>query len=150
LVIVEFNRGGKDMRELIAKHVAIVALVVPVIAAMVAANQFATAQDKEPAKKAAKGRLPAHYADVVDDAQREEIYKVQAKHQPKIADLRKQLKEAVAKRDAEVRAVLTAEQQKKIDQLTDAAAESDSTPPAKKPAKRSAAKSAETKAKKSS
>jgi hypothetical protein len=69
------------------------------------------------------GRLPAHYTQVgVTDLQRQKIYSVQASYDAKITLLKNQLNEATAKRDAEVRAVLTADQQKQLDKLTGAAA----------------------------
>ena len=37
--------------------------------------------------KAPRGRLPAYYAQVVDEKQREAIYKIQQEYEPKIADL---------------------------------------------------------------
>lgn len=69
------------------------------------------------------GRLPAHYTQVgVTDTQRQKIYSVQASYDAKITLLKNQLNEATTKRDAEVRAVLTADQQKQLDKLTGAAA----------------------------
>jgi hypothetical protein len=69
------------------------------------------------------GRLPAHYTQVgVTDTQRQKIYSIQSSYDAKITSLKNQLTEATAKRDAEVRAVLTADQQRQLDKLTGAAA----------------------------
>ena len=64
-------------------------------------------------------RLPPHYAKVVDEKQREEIYKIQEEYQPKIDALQKQLDALKKERDDKIAAVLTPEQKK---QLEDAAA----------------------------
>src|SRR5262249_9548701 len=75
------------------------------------------------------GRLPAHYLQVgVTDTQRQRIYSIQAGYDAKITSLKNQLAEATAKRDAEVRAVLTADQQKQLDKLTGAAAKAQAAP----------------------
>jgi hypothetical protein len=65
-----------------------------------------------------KGRLPAGYAKIVDETQRQKIYGIQAKYASKIDDLQKQLQDLTAKRDSEIRGVLTADQQKKLDEAT--------------------------------
>lgn len=71
-----------------------------------------------PAKARAKprGRLPSHYGKVVDPAQKEKIYKIQQSYEPKIAELNAQLQALRDKRDAEIDAVLTAEQRQKVAQ----------------------------------
>jgi len=92
-----------------------------------------TAAAAEPANF--HGRLPAHYLQVgVTDSQRQKIYSVQATYDAKITSLKNQLSEATAKRDAEVRAVLTADQQKQLDKLAGTAAKAQApqkSPPAK-------------------
>jgi hypothetical protein len=65
----------------------------------------------------AKGRLPAHYAKLVDDGQRERIYRIQAGYQAKIDALEAELQALAGKRDAEIRAVLTPEQLRRLDAL---------------------------------
>lgn len=77
---------------------------------------------KAPAKAKAKGRLPAYYKDVVSDEQRTKIYEINEKYGEEIAKLAEQMKAAVAKRDAEVEAVLSPEQAKKVADLRAAAA----------------------------
>ena len=54
-----------------------------------AADRGSAAAEKTPAKKAKKfrGRLPNYYRQVVDEKQREAIYKIQQEYAPKIAAL---------------------------------------------------------------
>jgi len=61
-----------------------------------------------------KGRLPAHYADLVDGEQKDKIYAIQAEYEPQIKQLQTALKEVTAKRDAAIAAVLTPAQQEKL------------------------------------
>jgi predicted house-cleaning noncanonical NTP pyrophosphatase (MazG superfamily) len=61
-----------------------------------------------------RGRLPAYYAKVVSDKQREEIYGIQAKYNAQIAKLKEQLDELTKKRDTEVEEVLSDEQRAEI------------------------------------
>jgi hypothetical protein len=91
--------------------------------------------DAEPAKPAAKegaekkkkevkpprGRLPNYYGQVVDDVQRGKIYDIQAKYEARLAALRKQIADLDKQRNADVEAVLTAEQLAKVKQLIEAA-----------------------------
>lgn len=83
----------------------------------------AAAKDAKKPKKRAKprGRLPAFYGKVVDGKQREQIYAIQKSHAAEIAKLRAQLKDLMVKRDTEVAAVLTAEQQTEVAKLAAAA-----------------------------
>ena len=83
------------------------------------AKPAAAAAAKKPAKP--RGRLPAYYGEVVDAAQREKIYAIQQSYAERIAALQAQLKDLNEKMDAEVKAVLTPEQQKKLDELSAAA-----------------------------
>ena len=109
----------------------VTALVLGAVGAAVGVGQAqdapaAVAKDaKQPAKdtKRAKprGRLPAYYGRVVDQKQREKIYAVQKSYAAEIAKLRTQLKDLLAKRNAEVEAVLTAEQRAKVAKLVAAA-----------------------------
>src|SRR5687767_10308067 len=70
---------------------------------------------KEPAKP--RGRLPAYYAQVVTPQQREKIYTIQQTYAEQIEALQTQLKELQAKLAAECKAVLTADQLKKVEEL---------------------------------
>jgi hypothetical protein len=69
------------------------------------------------AAPAAKGRLPAHYAKLVDEPQRQRIYAIQAFYAPQIDDLKQQLDALLARRDAEVHAVLTPAQQRQLEMI---------------------------------
>ena len=79
---------------------------------------------KAPAKqvnKESNGRLPAYYARIVNEAQRARIYRIQALYADRIEALQAQLDELVAKRDAEIRDVLSPEQQQQLDAAIDEA-----------------------------
>lgn len=112
-----------------------------------AAKPGAKADDKQAAgKQAAKKqsdrarrRLPAYYSKVVDDTQREAIYKIQDKYEPRIAKIEAQLQEMIEQRDAEIATVLTPAQRKQVSTLAAEAADkrrkgdgasSDADPPA--------------------
>lgn len=61
--------------------------------------------------------MPAYFGDVVNQKQRDEIYKIQAAYEEQLASLRMQLKAVVAKRDAEIHGVLTPEQHTQIQRM---------------------------------
>jgi hypothetical protein len=82
-----------------------------------AAKKAAAADKAETTEGALKGRLPANYAKLVDATQRQKIYAIQAQYLKEIDDLKKKLLDLEAKRDAEIRAVLTEKQQKELDSL---------------------------------
>ncbi len=67
-------------------------------------------------KKKAQGRLPPGYKGVADDAQKAKIYKIEEDYAPRMEALHEQLKQLRAQRDAEVKALLTPEQQKQVKQ----------------------------------
>jgi hypothetical protein len=71
--------------------------------------------------KTFRGRLPNYYGQVVNEKQRQAIYKIQAESAPKIAELRAQLQALIKQRDEKIAAVLTPEQLKKIEDLRAAA-----------------------------
>jgi Spy/CpxP family protein refolding chaperone len=81
---------------------------------------------KEPARP--RGRLPAYYGQVVTPQQREKIYSIQQSYAERIEALQAQLKELQSKLDSEVKAVLTAEQVKKVEELAAAAAKARAKP----------------------
>jgi hypothetical protein len=82
----------------------------------VLALDLAVAQPKPaPKGKAAaaakpKGRLPAYYADVVDERQRAAIYSIQSDFKSKIEALQEQIDKLTAERDTAIESVLTAAQ----------------------------------------
>ena len=83
-------------------------------------GQEAAAEPKPPASQKAKksrGRLPIHYRHVVDEKQREAIYKTQKEYASKIADLRAQLAAIVKERNEKIAAILTPQQLEKIEKL---------------------------------
>ncbi len=76
--------------------------------------------DAKPAAKARakpRGRLPAHFAKLVDSDQREKIYQIHDEYAPKVQALQAELQALLAKRDAEVEDVLTDEQKEKLKAL---------------------------------
>jgi hypothetical protein len=73
------------------------------------------AQPKEAKKAAAKGRLPTYYAQIVTEDQRQRIYQIQASYDPEIDALQAELDALIAKRDAEIRDVLSPTQQRRLD-----------------------------------
>jgi Spy/CpxP family protein refolding chaperone len=79
-------------------------------------------------------RLPAHYAHVVTDAQRETIYKIQEAYQPKIDALQSQLNALKTERDEKIKAVLTPEQRKQVEEAAAKAKKTGSKPRAATPA----------------
>jgi hypothetical protein len=105
------------------------------------------AQPKKPAEPKITGRLPAYYSTIVTEAQRKQIYQIQAKHDVTIEALKAALREAVEKRNAEVESVLSDEQKKQLAELIEksradrkkaAAAKAAESGPAKKPEKKTA------------
>ena len=62
--------------------------------------------------------LPRHYATVVTEAQRAKIYAIQDEYDPKIAALAAKLKALKAQRDEKIKAVLTPQQQKEVEEAT--------------------------------
>ena len=110
------------------------AAILPFILSIGLAQQEAPKGDSKPAAaadkadaKAAKprakprGRLPAFYGKVVDGKQREKIYAIQQQYEPKISALKAELQDLQDKADAEIDAVLTAEQRDTIKKLADEA-----------------------------
>lgn len=99
-----------------------------------------------PKKEKEKGRLPPYYAKIVDESQREKIYQIENDYAPKLKDLYAQLKSLNDEREQKIRAVLTADQQKKLDEMladaknrkrggekTDVKPKTDATPDPTKP-----------------
>lgn len=119
------------MRRLRGVALGVVALVLTGIAAQqpLRGQDAAKPEAKaaKPEAKAAKprakprGRLPAHYGAVVDDEQREKIYRIQQGYQSQIEDLQAQLATLREKQAAEIESVLTPAQKEKVKELTAAA-----------------------------
>lgn len=113
------------MRRVRGLALGVVALV---LAGMAATQQPLRGQDTaKPEVKAAKpraksrGRLPAHYGAVVDEEQREKIYRIQQGYQSQIEALQAQLAALREKQDAEIEAILTPDQKEKVKELAAAA-----------------------------
>jgi len=62
-------------------------------------------------------RLPPHYNKIVDDTQKTKIYQIQDRYSDDIKKLMEQLDAIRAKRDKEIRDVLTPAQQKELDKV---------------------------------
>lgn len=67
-------------------------------------------------------RLPAYYARVVTEEQRQKIYAIQREYHPRIAALRKQLEELIAEQNGKIEAVLTPQQKAELERLRQEAA----------------------------
>jgi hypothetical protein len=61
-------------------------------------------------------RLPNHYAKVVTEKQRAQIYKIQEEYLPKIKSLESRLESLKKERDEKIAALLTPEQKKQIEE----------------------------------
>jgi Spy/CpxP family protein refolding chaperone len=85
-----------------------------------AATSKAKTKPKAKPKKP-QGRLPKFYDHIVSDEQRQKIYAIQQEYGPKIDALKAQLAELVKQQDEKIGAVLTPEQQKKVQELREAA-----------------------------
>lgn len=66
----------------------------------------------------AKGVLPANWGKLgLEDKQKQEIYKIQNKYNGEIDKLEAKIKELKSTRDKEMKAVLTPEQKKRLDDI---------------------------------
>jgi Spy/CpxP family protein refolding chaperone len=88
-------------------------------AASIIAQDASPAEADDPANSddATHRRLPPYYNDLVTPGQRARIYKIQDDYESQIEELKKQLREVVAQRDAEVEAVLEPEQRELLTQV---------------------------------
>jgi hypothetical protein len=89
----------------------ICALVVTFAAVL---NIMGLVTGQEPKDPLFRGRLPAHYGDIVTEAQRKQIYAVQEKYDKQISSLEDQLASLKKKREVEIVAVLNEEQRAKL------------------------------------
>jgi hypothetical protein len=90
---------------------------VPVATTLLAQKSESKAEAKAAAPEAKKvtRRLPNFYGDLVDGTQKEKIYAVQDQYTPQLDALTAQIKALQQKRDAEIEAVLNAEQKAKLE-----------------------------------
>lgn len=82
----------------------------------------AGSQNKEPNKAGAaekgRGRLPNRYAQIgLSDAQKEQVYAIQAKYRAEIKEIQKKLAALRAGRDKEIEGMLTEDQKKRLAEL---------------------------------
>ncbi|MBL9124846.1 MAG: hypothetical protein JNG90_14510 [Planctomycetaceae bacterium] len=94
--------------------------VAAVAALLLSLVSHSFSQEKAP-RAQPRGRLPAYYAKVVTEQQREQVYQVQAEYENQIDTLEAKILELEKKRDDAVRALLTPEQRRQVDQLAAAA-----------------------------
>jgi hypothetical protein len=66
-------------------------------------------------------RLPAFFSGIVDETQKEAIYAIQTKYNEQIAPLREQIADLLKKQQAEVEALLTADQLDQVQKRRDEA-----------------------------
>lgn len=71
-------------------------------------------QTSPPISTKIRGRLPSHYAEVVNEEQRARIYQIQAEYRDRIESLEDQLKALKQQRDEKIKSVLTEEQKQTI------------------------------------
>lgn len=99
-------------------------LIPAVLAAAFVASGGTTAQDtKKEVKKddpvpKAKGILPTNFSKLgLTDVQKQDVYNIQAKYNTKIDEFETKIRELKAARDKEVKAVLTPEQKKRLEEI---------------------------------
>jgi hypothetical protein len=80
----------------------------------IATASQAMAGGDAPAKKL-HGRLPPHYGNVVNENQRQAIYKIQEEYSGRIEALQTQLKNLKKQRDDRILAVVTPDQRRRIE-----------------------------------
>jgi len=91
----------------------------PVVAGFLIVGVLSGQDAKEPKFK---GRLPAHYGDIVSEVQRLQIYAVQEKYARQLEELKDKLNLLETQRDREIENVLSAEQKARLKKVVDAAA----------------------------
>ncbi len=85
--------------------------------AVLAAGSNGQEPKKEDSPKL-KGFLPQNWAKIgLTDDQKQQIYKVQAKHGTEIEKLEAEIRKHKADRDAELKTILTADQKKKLEEI---------------------------------
>jgi hypothetical protein len=99
-------------------------LIPAVLTAAFVASGGTTAQDaKKEVKKddpvpKAKGVLPMNFSKLgLTDIQKQDVYNIQAKYNTKIDEYEAKIRELKTARDKEVKAVLTPEQKKRLEEI---------------------------------
>ena len=119
-----FRNKGELMKTVFFKNWQVLLIALPLALALITSDAKTWGAEKDAAKPAvkkkraaAKGRLPNFYKTVVNDAQKKEIYAIQAKYAPQIKELIKQLTALKTELSAETEAVLTSEQKDQVAKL---------------------------------
>lgn len=103
---------------MMTRRVLVTGLMALVVCGFAGAQEAKKTTGKKDAAEKVTGRLPNNYGRLgLSDAQRQKIYGIQAKYQEQLEALTKQLEELRQRRDAEIEAVLTAEQKTKLQEL---------------------------------
>jgi Spy/CpxP family protein refolding chaperone len=99
-------------------------LIAGVLTTVLVASGGITAQDaKKEVKKddpvpKAKGFLPQNFGKLgLTDTQKQDVYNIQAKYNTKIDEYEAKIRELKTARDKEVKAVLTPEQKKRLEEI---------------------------------
>jgi hypothetical protein len=100
------------MRENMWRKAGFAAVIVAAAGMVIGSNPLSSGQDAK--EKKAKGRLPAYYADIVNDDQKTKIYAIQSKYAKKLESLNEQLLEVTKQQNSEIEDVLTADQKEKV------------------------------------
>lgn len=83
-----------------------------------AADKKPAAEDSKPAVKKPRaeprGPIPSSYGKFIAPDQKDAIYQIQLKYEAQLSPLQQQVKDLMAKRDAEIEATLTPEQRAKV------------------------------------
>lgn len=90
----------------------------PAAKEMKATSSDGVAAAKQPVLR---GRLPRYYGKLVDDAQRQQIYQIQASYRERISQLQAELAKLQMQQLEEIEGTLTADQRKQLDELRDVA-----------------------------
>lgn len=134
----------------LVKKVLLVGVVMSAAALVLSSSPLSIGQEKKteksseskPEKKAAKGKLPPYYADIISGEQREKIYAIQAKYDDQVKELNTQLAALAKKINDEIETVLTKEQLEKVKAARDKAVEAKKKKAADKKAKEAKGESA--------
>jgi hypothetical protein len=133
------------------KKVTVLCVVLSAAALVLSSSPLSIGQEKKAEKapktektekKAAKGRLPPYYADIVSGEQREKIYAIQAKYDDQVKELNAQLAALAKKINDEIEEVLTDEQKEKVKAAREAAVAAKKKKAADKKAKEAKGESA--------
>ena len=131
-ILYDFRREGLAMRKVMIRRVTWMVFILATfswicVASRTTGEEASSATATSTGEAAAtpmvpfRGRLPNYYAQVVDQKQREEIYRIQGEYASKIAELRAKLDALTQERDEKVAAVLSTDQLKKVEELREAA-----------------------------